>query len=124
MWNVKGLGKLASFIGIPLLLDMQTASRYEMTYARVCVEVSIESDLPSNINYMVENTRIKVPIEYSWKPLTCSHCVVFGHSTEKCDVVVVSASKVAAEARAAKKITKPSKEKEKPISGNEGWLRV
>lgn len=130
LWNSKGLGKLASFIGVPLLLDKQTATRSRMTYARICVEVSIDSDLPSHIDAKVGNTEIKVPVKYTWKPLRCSHCAVFGHFTEKCAIAAAIANAVAvkaaaeaiAEVAAAKKLDEVSKEKDKPVGGNEGWV--
>lgn len=99
LWNPKGLGKLASFIGVPLMLHKQTATTSRMTYARVCVEVNVDSDLPSQIDAMVGNVRIKVPVEYNWKPQKCSHCAVFGHTRDKC--VVAAASDVVAAAQDA-----------------------
>ncbi|XP_026398606.1 uncharacterized protein LOC113294425 [Papaver somniferum] len=125
LWNVKGLGKLASFIGVPLMLDKQTATRSRMNYAMVFVEVTVDSDLPSHIDALVGNTKIKVPVEYTWKPQKCSHCVVFGHTQNKCVAAIVAAFVAAANLaadEAAKKLIATTAEQSKKAGGNEGWV--
>ncbi|XP_026443835.1 uncharacterized protein LOC113343983 [Papaver somniferum] len=101
LWNAKGLRKLASFIGVPLMLDKQTTNSSRMDYARVCVEVVVDSDFPAYIDAMVGKVQIQIPVEYSWKPPRCKHCGVFGHNQEKC-ASAAAAAKVAATAAAAK----------------------
>lgn len=65
-----------------------------MSYARLCVEIDVQSDFPSQIDVLVGNVRIKIPVEKGWRPPICSHCIVFGHTIEKC--AFVAASDVAA----------------------------
>lgn len=96
LWHAKGLGKLSSFVGIPIMLDKKTTTRSRMTYARICVEVVVDSDFPSHIDALVDNVKLKIIVEYSWKPMICTHCAVFGSSQEKCasvaDVAAAAAS--------------------------------
>lgn len=44
------------------MLDKQTATRSRMTYARICVEVVVDSNFPSHIDAMVENVKLQLPI--------------------------------------------------------------
>ncbi|XP_026459478.1 uncharacterized protein LOC113360153 [Papaver somniferum] len=77
-----------------------------MAYARVCVEIAVDSDFPDHIDAMVGKVPIQIPVKYSWKPPRCYHCGVFGHHQEKCGSTIaaaaVSAAQVAATAAAAK----------------------
>lgn len=61
-----------------------------------------------------------------WFFLRCSHCAVFGHSTEKCAITAAilddAATKAAAEAAAANEIAEASKVRDTPVGGNEGWM--
>ncbi|XP_026458992.1 uncharacterized protein LOC113359600 [Papaver somniferum] len=115
LWNAKGLGKLASFIDAPLLLDKKISTRSRTPYARVCVEVTVDSDLPSHIDALVGKTKIQIHVEYNWKPQKCAHCAVFGHSQDKC----VAASNAAKEA--ASRVMASNLEKNKNVGGD-GWM--
>lgn len=116
LWNAKGLGKLASFIGVPLMLDKKTASRSKMAYARICVEIGVDSDFPPHIDALAGNVKIQVPVEYSWRPPRCQHCNVFGHTQSKCSAAAVAAKS----ASASKLVLQTSALKEKVIEYN-GW---
>ncbi|KAJ9561159.1 hypothetical protein OSB04_006319 [Centaurea solstitialis] len=86
IWNVQGLGELASGIGLPLALDRATEERCikqagRVGFARVLVEVSADRSIPDNI---------KVSAEYKWKPPRCDHCKIFGHTFAKCEMRILS----------------------------------
>ncbi|GJU94227.1 RNA-directed DNA polymerase, eukaryota, reverse transcriptase zinc-binding domain protein [Tanacetum coccineum] len=94
-WSVKGISALASRLGKPLVMDEVTANmRHNGTgrsaYARVLVEIEaskgfkdiIEIQYKDKNNSMIKTKFVKV--EYSWRPISCSHCNVFGHSELRC----------------------------------------
>ncbi|KAF9619767.1 hypothetical protein IFM89_009240 [Coptis chinensis] len=58
-----------------------------LSFARVCIEISVEKDLPSSLKIKV-NTNYKVifiPLEFTWKPLICINCQMFGHNKAGCE---------------------------------------
>ncbi|KAL4382983.1 hypothetical protein GQ457_15G027950 [Hibiscus cannabinus] len=46
LFSRKGLSYIASAIGSPLYMDSVTASMKRLVYAKVCVEISIDSSIP------------------------------------------------------------------------------
>ncbi|KAL5718016.1 hypothetical protein ACHQM5_010961 [Ranunculus cassubicifolius] len=81
VWNKKGLSRLASTIGKPMFMDKATEARSILSYARVCVEVEALKELPAMVKTKVSQTKTaEIAVEYSWKPLICTKCQVFGHS--------------------------------------------
>ncbi|XP_077228403.1 uncharacterized protein LOC143861362 [Tasmannia lanceolata] len=83
-WSAKGLGKLASTIGMPLYMDTQTAEASRLGFARVCIEVFPDSPLPDHVRIHTP-TGIEIqPVEYDWKPFACKSCQDFGHSLSRC----------------------------------------
>ncbi|KAF5194014.1 hypothetical protein FRX31_016398 [Thalictrum thalictroides] len=80
-WNPKGFSFLASTIGKPLFTDKATETGTMLSFARVCVEVEPTKDLPFSIPINPEQS---VDIEYPWRPLICSKCMIFGHATTNC----------------------------------------
>ena len=62
-------------------------SRKRLNYAQVCVEIDAGASLIKEFDLASENTEdpcqdpIKIRVEYQWKPAKCSHCLVFGHSS-------------------------------------------
>lgn len=89
---------MASFVGVPLMMDKHTATRSRMFYDRVCMEMAVDSYFPSQIDALVGKVRIKMHVEYSWKPPKCLHCGVFGHTQDKCvDVAAAAAEEVIVE---------------------------
>ncbi|KAF5204612.1 zinc ion binding / nucleic acid binding protein [Thalictrum thalictroides] len=81
LWNPKGFGWLGSAIGKPLFMDKTTEKGNMLSFARICIEVDANKELPSSIP--LGPNRI-VEVEYPWKPLICCKCKVFGHPTTKC----------------------------------------
>ena len=84
-WNAKGLSYIASAIGRPLYADSMTESRKRISFARICVELDVGSDLIDSFELdMGDNEVVFIRAEYQWKPMKCSTCKVFGHSTGSC----------------------------------------
>ncbi|KAF5180416.1 Ccr4-not transcription complex subunit [Thalictrum thalictroides] len=84
LWTPNGLASLASAIGKPLVMDKNTESRKMLTYARICIEVEAEKELPSTIPIQVGDKSCIIEVDYTWKPLICTRCKMFGHATAKC----------------------------------------
>ncbi|KAM7493804.1 hypothetical protein LguiB_028413 [Lonicera macranthoides] len=49
MWPTPMLSKLASVVGRPLYTDIVTSIRNRLDYARLCVKIGIEAELPKVI---------------------------------------------------------------------------
>ncbi|XP_058189185.1 uncharacterized protein LOC131306776 [Rhododendron vialii] len=92
LWNQECLSRVASTIGKPLHVDQATAKtsrqlgllQTKSTSARICIEISVEHELPEDVRMTVEGESVMVPIEYQVLPLMCKQCQVFGHSTAQC----------------------------------------
>ena len=86
LWSQNMLSRIASLIGKPLFTDMMTAHRSILTYARVCVEISIDDELPEKVFLQEPNgIMFEQVVEYEWVPSFCKHCNVFGHLEAKCN---------------------------------------
>nr|GEX18988.1 hypothetical protein [Tanacetum cinerariifolium] len=94
-WSHKGISKLASSIGKPLIMDEMTTNmcqfgRGRIGFARVLIEVDAKKPFKDRIDVQYRDKsrniiRTKhIRIEYSWKPTVCDFCSVFGHSTKMC----------------------------------------
>lgn len=79
-WTAEGLGRIASTIGKPLHVDKATEKQMRLDFARVCVEIDAESELPDEVQIKVNGHSIVVQLEYQWLPAKCAKCKVFGHS--------------------------------------------
>lgn len=79
------LGLLCSGIGKPICTDNITAQGSRLNYARVCVEISDETDFVNEIDYAdpFGNTYAQ-PVIYEWRPPRCTNCLNFGHLKDKC----------------------------------------
>ncbi|KAL8268957.1 hypothetical protein R6Q59_002755 [Mikania micrantha] len=97
LWTGKGLSKLLSGVGRPLLMDRITEERCnsqmgKIGYARVLVEVEATTNLPNHleVEFPSINQRpariVKLDVSYQWKPPMCLHCKVFGHSFQSCKI--------------------------------------
>lgn len=89
-WTTQGLGYLASGFGKPLFVDKVTALLEPMSYARVCVEMSIDSNFPGKLSVAVHDEEldalkyVDVRVEYQNMPPSCPKYRIFGHSIFKC----------------------------------------
>ncbi|XP_022765943.1 uncharacterized protein LOC111310812 [Durio zibethinus] len=63
LYTKKGLSYTASALGIPLYMDKITANFEGLAYAKICVEIEVNVDIPRYIDV---------------------HCKVFGHSDKSC----------------------------------------
>ncbi|XP_043696883.1 uncharacterized protein LOC122647587 [Telopea speciosissima] len=84
-WSSEALSSIGSVIRKPIMTDKMTRSMERLSYARMCVEVSADNDLPSSIPvYGDEGFAFNQFVVYDWKPPLCKHCRVFGHLVDTC----------------------------------------
>ncbi|KAJ9539134.1 hypothetical protein OSB04_031867 [Centaurea solstitialis] len=103
-FNVEGIGRIASAIGVPKQMDSATASMCDNAwgrpgFAKVLIDTWAVGELKREIDVVIpsingeKDTVVKVRVEYIWEPLQCSHCLVFGHKRSGCPRAVVVDSK-------------------------------
>nr|GEY93572.1 hypothetical protein [Tanacetum cinerariifolium] len=94
-WCVEGISAIASSIGKPIIMNSMTANMCKqgfgrIDYARVLVEIDASKGFKDVIKLMYKDKQNnckgvkKVKVEYSWKPLVCDFCKVFGHVGNGC----------------------------------------
>ncbi|XVF84423.1 hypothetical protein PTKIN_Ptkin17bG0035800 [Pterospermum kingtungense] len=85
LFTMRGIGYLASAIGIPLYMDRYTAERKRLEYAKVCAEMDMEKEVPRYIEAVRRNGKIAmIEIEVPWKPIRCEECKEFGPAIKEC----------------------------------------
>ncbi|GKA31463.1 zinc knuckle CX2CX4HX4C containing protein [Tanacetum coccineum] len=85
-WNVDGISRIASRIGVPIIMDKITTSICEKPfgralYAKVLVEVDAAKGLIDTVEicYKSLGKSMMLNVDYAWRPLVCEHCKNFGH---------------------------------------------
>ncbi|KAK6795389.1 hypothetical protein RDI58_008842 [Solanum bulbocastanum] len=84
-WSMKGLSKIGSLIGRPLMVDRNTEERSGLNFARILVKVELGAQLPEVVHFKNERGQlIEQTVQYDWKPTLCKYCKKYGHSKEVC----------------------------------------
>ncbi|KAI0502326.1 hypothetical protein KFK09_017274 [Dendrobium nobile] len=83
-WNSEGISKIASKIGTPLSVDVLTAVKTRLTYARVCIQVATTSEFPETVPISIEDVVYHLKIQYEWKPNPCTTCKSMAHTSSYC----------------------------------------
>lgn len=84
-WTPTCLSYVASGVGKPLYADKVTEDQKRLGFARVLVEIDINSECPKEIEICRSNgNSIIIGVEYPWLPPKCSTCGGFGHATYAC----------------------------------------
>ena len=77
---------IASAIGKPLHVHKMTATCRRLSFARLCIEVNAEFELPNELDIEFtdpisgEVNQITLKVEYQWNPVRCAKCKKFGHN--------------------------------------------
>ncbi|PHT32086.1 Sulfate transporter 2.1 [Capsicum baccatum] len=81
----KGLSKIGSLVGKPLMVDQNTEKKVSLNYARLLVEVELDFTILELIMFKNENENIvEQKVTYEWRPILCKHGKKYGHSEEQC----------------------------------------
>jgi hypothetical protein len=84
-WNSTCLSHIASGLGKHICVDSVTMEQLRLGFARVLVEVDVNSEFPKEIELIgLDGAVNKVGIEYPWLPIKCKKCHNFGHATHTC----------------------------------------
>ncbi|XP_031387323.1 uncharacterized protein LOC116200633 [Punica granatum] len=79
-FHPKGISYLVSAIGKPLYMDRATALRSRLDYAKVCIEVEVEKEIPEFLTVdLGDNYTVNVLVDVPWLPEKCDRCKAFGH---------------------------------------------
>ncbi|GJT75930.1 ATPase, F1/V1/A1 complex, alpha/beta subunit [Tanacetum coccineum] len=99
-WNVEGISRISSRIGVPIIMDKITTLICEKpygraSYARVLVEVDAAKGLVDSVEiwYKSLSKSMMLNVEYVWKPSICDHCKTFEHFSNFCGKAQVSIDK-------------------------------
>ena len=84
LWTDAGLAVVASAIGKPLSFDLATKERRRLSYARICVELNVDSTMPAEITVSLRGEEFIVNVTYEWKSRKFNLCRSFGHSNGIC----------------------------------------
>ncbi|XP_058751687.1 uncharacterized protein LOC131624790 [Vicia villosa] len=69
MWGDKSIGKIASALGKPVMVDECTAKKLRVTYARVLIEVDVTNELKNYINIRDPSGKLlSQQVDYEWRP--------------------------------------------------------
>jgi hypothetical protein len=84
-WDSDCLSHIASGVGKPLCADSVTEEQLRLGFARVLVEVDIDSAFPKEVEIIgINGDVVKIGIEYPWLPIKCKKCRSFGHASHTC----------------------------------------
>lgn len=82
-WSAQSIGKVASAIGRPLYVDKRTEQMSMLSFARVCVEITVQQTFCETIDLITDGKTDVVEVEFEWKPVACLKCGMFGHSCKE-----------------------------------------
>jgi hypothetical protein len=84
-WSPKCLCYVASRVGKPLYADKVTKDQKRLGFARVLVEIDMNSDCPKEIEIQRSNGDfVTVGVVYPWLPPKCSVCKGFEYAAFAC----------------------------------------
>ncbi|XP_039053281.1 uncharacterized protein LOC120195277 [Hibiscus syriacus] len=64
-------------------MDSITASRERLEFARVCIEITVNSKIPDYIDVLFYDDSIaRIKVIVPWRPSSCVECKRFGHSVK------------------------------------------
>ncbi|GKC02083.1 zinc knuckle CX2CX4HX4C containing protein, partial [Tanacetum coccineum] len=126
-WNVDGISRIASRIGVPIIMDKITTSICEKPfgralYAKVLVEVDAAKGLIDTVEiwYKSLGKSMMLNVDYVWRPLVCEHCKTFGHLSRFCSKGLANVEKKVGGDESVKNYRAVGN----VVSDQEGWQNV
>ncbi|XP_039035301.1 uncharacterized protein LOC120171707 [Hibiscus syriacus] len=79
------LSYIVSAIGVPLSMDSVTTSKSRLEYAKICIEIRFNDEIPKYIDVVLkEGHSTSIQVEIPWLPPSCKNYKVFGHTDKGC----------------------------------------
>lgn len=92
-WGESCLRKLEGMIGNVIRVDNATFNFDKLMFARVLVDMKIDSVYLDEIYFTNENDNLCTQsVIYVWKPINCQRCNQLGHTKEQCRRVMPTTS--------------------------------
>uniref|UniRef100_M4F9W8 DUF4283 domain-containing protein n=1 Tax=Brassica campestris TaxID=3711 RepID=M4F9W8_BRACM len=129
LFNQEILSRLATAIGKPDSLALETERKENFELAKLYVRVDLTTPLPSKIVSGFSNGKeVEIAVTYPWLPVKCDLCEKFGHPSVRCDAVAperasgkMGARKNSVETFRRRSQSKPGRSTDKKV--NQGTLR-
>ncbi|KAH0672196.1 hypothetical protein KY284_023283 [Solanum tuberosum] len=84
-WSPQTLSKIGSLVGKPMMVDNNTEKKNGLNFARLLVEVEMDTKLPELVVFKNEKGQVvEQKVMYDWKPTLCTHCHKYGHVVDIC----------------------------------------
>ncbi|KAM3337729.1 hypothetical protein P3S68_032054 [Capsicum galapagoense] len=84
-WSPKGLSKIGSLVGKSLMVDQHTEKKVGLRFARLLIEVEMDSALPDIVWFKNERGMlVEKKVLYDWRPILCQYCTKYGHKESEC----------------------------------------
>ncbi|XP_030440991.1 uncharacterized protein LOC115663078 [Syzygium oleosum] len=90
LWSVAGISTIASAIGKPLHVDMQTEKMRMISYAIVCVEIKANQKILASVEVIINDESWTIVVEFEWRPVSCMTCGTFDHRCPPPSVVHIA----------------------------------
>lgn len=87
LFNQESLSRLATAVGKPDSLALETERKLNFEVAKLFVRVDLTRPLPNKIVSGFSNGKeVVIDVSYPWLPVKCGHCSKFGHNAAKCSM--------------------------------------
>ncbi|XP_057802766.1 uncharacterized protein LOC131018045 [Salvia miltiorrhiza] len=83
-WHPEVLSGVAREVGMPILIDGQSAQAHVGHFARILVELDVSADLPEALDIKCGDIDFTVKFGYENLPYYCFVCKVVGHISNEC----------------------------------------
>ncbi|XP_038991407.1 uncharacterized protein LOC120114637 [Hibiscus syriacus] len=85
LYSRLGLSYIASVIGTPLSMDIVTAAKTHLEYAKLCIVIGANDVIPKYVEVELnEGKKVSIMIEVPSMPALCNYCKIFSHNDKGC----------------------------------------
>lgn len=87
-WTLIGIKRSTCHVGQLICSNEAIEKLCRFEYAKCLVKINNDCELP---NYIIcGDNEPSVKIRYDWKPMICTHCKCFNHSTDDASAIKTS----------------------------------
>ncbi|XP_070024779.1 uncharacterized protein [Nicotiana sylvestris] len=128
-WSPKGLSKIGSLVGKPLMIDNNTKKKTGLNFSRVLIEVEMEAQLPNKVWFKNEKgALIEQKVIYDWKPGLCKFWEKEAETKNAKAQQAATTSNLASKTRKQQQQSEENVKSPKQMNGkikskiNDGWI--